>query len=504
MKSDFKINMQIYYRGNMFLLILLLLSLNGFSQNTIHFSNKFDIESHSSFVKPEYKDFFQVYDTVERDEGYVKRKLLYDDFISINDNDFTLVINPLVNFTVGKSSLKDPILYRNTRAVSVAGRIGNTVSFYSSFYENQLTAPCFIDRYVSLYGVLPGETNPKGFGDGGYDFGTVYGGVVWQGNQGSPFTFRLAFDEMFIGKGYRSLLLSNNGFPYYFVSAQYDSKKFYYLYSIASMQNPNMRNVMDIEGSHLNTSAYHKKTLAFHYLGYRVGDNISLGLFQATVFKVSDSSSVAFRAEWLNPVIISGPLCYGLEGDNNVILGAEASARVSNFLFYTQLVVDDIDFALGFSKQELAYQVGIHYLIGGIHFNGEYNRVNKGVYSHPQPLQSYTNFNQPLGIQSGQDLDELIIRLEYYYKRFYSEVIIINQHKRAASLRNVFRGQDNFIVDESESLMAIRSEISYIINRKTNLSIYTGIQSIRGIDEESYYYCGLRTSLRKISWDIFE
>ncbi|MEA3505459.1 MAG: hypothetical protein U9R32_09760 [Bacteroidota bacterium] len=481
------------------LFISMLLTITANSQNTVYNNTEYN-----NFVTPSLRNFFDIYDTTQHQGNYINRKLFNEHFITVNEKDFTLIVDPLMNFTLAKSNKKDDLLYRNTRAAIVAGRIGKTVSFYSAFYETQLTAPQYIDDYVKSYGVLPGHTNPKKFGDGGYDFGAVYGGVAWQIKKGSPITFRLAFDEMFIGKGYRSLFLSNNGFPYYFVSTQYDKKKFFYLFSLASMQNPNFRNVMELQSSSINTSAFHKKTVAFHYLGYRPNKNISVGLFQATLFQVADSSSATFRAEWLNPIILAAPVCYGMEGSNNVLLGAEFSLAYHYVQFYSQLVIDDFGINNSLAEQEIGCQIGAHYSSNLLHLNIEYNRVNKGVYSHTNPLQSYTNFNQPLAFQSGQNIKELIFQIEYQYKKFYTEIVIINQKKQTTSLENVFKPQVISLSGDANDVTAVRGELHWIINPKTNLSFFTGAQKNYSTTNEEYLYLGLKTSLRKISWDVFK
>ena len=66
-------------------------------------------------------------------------------FLSIKEDDYYFAINPLFHFEIGKDNESR---YINTRGFELKGKIGSKVSFYSSFYENQMYLPDYINTFI--------------------------------------------------------------------------------------------------------------------------------------------------------------------------------------------------------------------------------------------------------------------------------------------------------------------------------------------------------------------
>ena len=102
----------------------------------------------------------------------------------------------------------------NTRGILIQGNITDKVYFRTDFYESQSFFPTYVDRMIGVTGAVPGQGKAKSFKEGGYDYPVVTGIVNYQATKN--FNFQFGHDKMFIGNGYRSLLLSDNTAPYLF------------------------------------------------------------------------------------------------------------------------------------------------------------------------------------------------------------------------------------------------------------------------------------------------
>ena len=64
------------------------------------------------------------------------KKLRTEDLLIVDEKDFYLTINPLINYAKGSDNL-DSSLSINTRGISIKGNITKQLSFKTDFYENQ-------------------------------------------------------------------------------------------------------------------------------------------------------------------------------------------------------------------------------------------------------------------------------------------------------------------------------------------------------------------------------
>ena len=422
--------------------------------------------------------------------SYLSRKLFYEHFLRVNQKEFKLALDPLMGFHGGRSSQKEGFLYRNTRGVNVSGAIGKNVSFTSTFYETQMKTPEWIGAYHNSFGTLPGETRPKGFKGSGYDFGSVYGRFAIREDIGN---WRLiassGYDHWFIGKGYRSLFLSDFSLPWFFGHVRVKKGDITYDHITGSMQNPNFRNIMELPGdrSRLSTSAYQKKTISFHYLNWQVNDWLSGGLFEATVFQVADTSEARFRFAYINPLPLSGLALYGFDGKSNVLAGLDLKVDIlPNVYWYSQLIADRPE------RNSLAFHSSIHYSGPRLYLSGEFNHIGSDTYSSINTQQSYTHYNQPLGHPVGNNLNEMIITGIYFLDRW------------EINLRSIYiKKGDNTVFDHKldhqvkNNYFFNTGTLRYVFNPKTRLQLFGQIILFDSKDtDETYFRFGLRTQLR--------
>ena len=224
------------------------------------------------------------------------RKLRTEDFLVVDTTDFYLAISPLINVFEGhvKGIDSDSLYGQNTRGVMVKGNIGKKLSFYSDFFENQSFYPDYINDYIQQHHVAPGQGRIRNFKQTGYDYSSAQGYIVF-----TPYKF-LSFQaghyKNFIGEGYRSLLLSDASFSYPFVKTTLSWKKFQYINMLTAHQEVSM-----IDSRLL---AYQRKHGSFNYLNYIIHPNVQVGLFEAVMWKTTDSDgNNHFSINYFNPVI---------------------------------------------------------------------------------------------------------------------------------------------------------------------------------------------------------
>ena len=152
---------------------------------------------------------------------------LNSNFISTRENDYYLALNPLFHFEIGKDNNRR---YINTRGFEVKGTIGSKLSFYSSFYENQMLLPDYINTFIENHSnVVPGVGIAKhtSLKDGLIDLYYSSGYINY--NINSFFDIQLGHGKNFIGDGYRTMFISDNAFNYPYLKVTTDVWKLKYI-----------------------------------------------------------------------------------------------------------------------------------------------------------------------------------------------------------------------------------------------------------------------------------
>jgi len=460
-------------------------------------------------------------------EGWLKRKFTKESFIVVDTQNFKLAIDPLLNLEIGKD-MEDSTgekFYKNTRGLLVRGNIGNNFSFESSFYENQAKFPAYITNYIFVSdNVVPGQGRAKSFKKTVYDFAMASGYISY-----SPIkqlNLQAGHGKHFIGNGYRSLLLSDNSFNYPYLKAQLTFSKFSYTALYSSL--------MILKGGGIRTSPFlepffRKKTATFHYLSWKPIKRIEVSLFEATIWDVPITTEPKIQLNSLNPLLFSSLIQNGLDTKNNVLLGADFSVKVCNYLMvYGQFMADNIDLKKTTSfNNKTGYQAGFRLFdllkIKNLNVQGEFNTIRPYAYAHRKPFQSYTHYNQPLAHTLGANFKEVLGFINYRYKRIfvqgrYSLAEIGTDSSESHWGQNIFLPDHlaeytatSTINQTGQGLKAKISHqdfyLSYILNPVTRLNMVVGIsnriQKIQGQNSATqYFYLGLRTSFTNIYYDF--
>jgi len=442
--------------------------------------------------------------------------------ITLNKEDFQLYIDPVFNFETGKDfNAKGGSNYVNTRGIQAEGSISNKFSFFTTFYENQATYINYIDSNIRLMKVVPGQGETKDFKGSGFDYAWASGYVSYTPSK--HFNFQFGHGKNFIGDGYRSLLLSDNAFNYPYFKITTDIWRFKYINLWAEFLDPKSPHTYDL--------GYRKKFGTFHYLSYSASKRLSIGFFEAIIWKAADSTGYrGFDINYLNPVIFFRPVEYSMGSPDNALMGANISFKVrKRNVLYGQLLLDEFKIhevlsGNGWWANKQAFQLGLKsfdiFGIKNLYIQTEYNYVRPYTYTSRSTLQNYAHYNQALAHPLGANFKESVSFLRYNYKRFFAE-FKFNYAVYGADTANSNYGKDIFMSYDSHpneygnftgqgiktTLTYKDFRISYLINPSTNLNISLGISdrnenSVFQTTHSTFVYFGIRTSLNNFYFDF--
>jgi hypothetical protein len=350
--------------------------------------------------------------------------------------------------------------------------------------------PTVNNQYNVQNAVVPGAARTKPFKNGGFDYGYAIGNLVFRAT--NKITFIAGNNQQFIGAGYRSLLLSDNsiGSPYVRVDYQFFPRwTFNYLRSrlLNLVRKPNYTTV---EGY------YQPKGLAVNYVSFAATNRLTISLFDGAIWAKGDSvKTSALNPLYYSPIpflghLVSDSTAYAISGLNfNWVIN-------SNIRLYGQVA-----FAR-WKKMETAFQLGCrsYEFVGleSLFMQLEYNQVSSHMYQAPAQFLSYSQYNLPLAHTKGNGFREIVFRLNWRWKSFAVEgksiVYQLIDHQKNALLP-ITKYSDN----ENNWLALEQVELSYQINKKLNLSVFSNLTyrfNSPSIDQKNLLLnVGIRTSL---------
>ena len=328
--------------------------------------------------------------------------------LEVNVPDFFLAINPVVDLQVGSESGNNESNYYNKRGVTLRGRIANKIGFSTTITDNQERGPSFFENRVTEFNAVPGVGFYKGFKKKGYDYFDGRGYFTF--NVTKYIDVQFGYDKNFIGNGYRSLFLSDDGDSYLFLKLNTKIWKFDY-------QNLFMELMPQFVKS--GDNLLDRKYAAMHHLSMNITRWLNVGLFEGVIFGRKNR----FDFEYLNPIIFLRHIEGTLGSPDNAVAGIDFKANAAHhFQFYGQLLLDEFQFSEifksdGYWANKYGYQLGVKYAdaftIKNLDLQLETNRVRPFTYSHSDSVANYTHYNLPLAHPLGANFQEILARLRY-------------------------------------------------------------------------------------------
>lgn len=379
--------------------------------------------------------------------------------------------------------------------------------------------PAHVQDFMDEWGVRPGYGQIIGKGD----LNTFFVPTGYLSYTPSEhFNVMVGHDRLFLGNGYRSLILSDNAAPYSFLKLDTRFWRIRYVNIFA--------NFKDIRPD----AASRNKLGTFHYLSLNVGKRFNVGLFESIIWQAQDSSGVrGFEPNYINPIIFYRPVEMSLRSPDRVLLGLDLRFRIGkNHHLYGQLILDEFKFSEVFAKlssdtskqtgwwgNKQGFQVGLKgwspFGLKNLYYQTEFNWVRPFTYTHVTVEQNYGHMNQPLAHPRGSNFMESVNVLRYrkgnwlmeakfIYSRFgldtnavsYGNDIYRSYLDRDREYDHVmFQGLDTELF-----LWQVRAE--YMLNAKWDLRIMAGFNtrletSAMHRKEDIYLFFGISTDLTR-------
>ncbi len=426
-----------YWRGD---LVILADSFHSYSSSSIDAHQIQSIwDQNNEFVKPAGPDpsstiqfvdssrtFYSLEDRSAISRYRLSKRPLWNSFYhtpahfyEVDVKDFYLRLDPLIRFGVGRETNEGVTTFINQRGLGLRGGIGQNVYFHTSLYDSQVRYANYVNQFTDATGVVPGAGLYKDYESSflnftkGRDFllATAYVGV----NLGKYIGFQLGHHQHFIGDGIRSLFLSDFSTPYFSLKFNTRIWKFHYQNIFAELAADDFRSAMG------PGVAIPKKYMAAHYLSFKPGRNVSVGLFEAVIF---DRPGNHFELQYLNPVILYRTVEGSIGSPDNVMIGFNARVNIKNTIsVYGQFMLDDIhirqilDGHLDWWGNKFGHQLGAKYInafgIKSFDAQVEWNQVRPYTYSHYDENANYSHYKQALAHPLGANFNEWIASLRY-------------------------------------------------------------------------------------------
>jgi hypothetical protein len=494
-----------------------------FRENSTHFKLVTGSENHlyDSLIFSVKKD---------KSRNWFVRKIFNEHLIIQGDERFRIIMDPVLDFRGNYDTYKKDFSYLNTRGAVIYGKLISRIYFNTAFYENQGKFPSHIDDFYKTFGTIPGYGRIKLDSKGVYDFSNSYGSVSFKAidnNMGiENLNFTIGYDRMFIGDGYRSMLLSDFSAPQVYFKSNLHIGKFEYNNIVSKAVNPNYKRIMGPDTYFNENAEYNSKLVLYNTFTYKINEKWHLTLFDAILLP----SSLNF-GQTLIYVVTPYVHDFGellKKNTPNVISGFNGSYRNKDIgIFYLQLAVDQIKFdnfeltgaaQLGYKNFDLAD-------IKNLYFQAEYNMASVFMYSNPNNELHYGNQNQSLAHPAGNNFDEFIliggynlnnIRIDNFFRflREFEFILKLNYLRYRKDLG--FNQQNIFNYDQiyagtidskvpGNQIINADFQIIYSLNKTNKLQIFCGTNfRYDNFNKRNSFFFnfGLRTALRYNYYDF--
>lgn len=449
----------------------------------------------------------------------IKNYFLHNDVRSAPQyiNRFSAQFLPQIDAQAGYDLLQNKPVTETSGGMYSRLDINEDFSADLTLIGGQVSYPNFTDTFVSQYKVIPGMGLAYG-NNNKYTFSNFTGHLSY-----SPvriLNFQLGKDKMFLGEGYRSLILSDvaNNYPYFKSTINIWKLQYSVWYSMfKDIYSPN-----GISPNALNRYG------TFHYLSYNVAPGFNMSFFESVIFEGSNSlHNRNFDPNYLNPVIFYRPVEYSIGSPDNELLGFNTSYKfLQNYKLYGQIIIDEFNLeqiktGKHWWGNKQGFQVGLKYQnvfgIKNLSFQAEYNYVRPYTYSHGSEQQNYSHFNQPLAHPFGANFTESLGFLSYKYKRcqfdlkgIYAVIGKDTANSRYSVGQNIFLSYDlrpsndyGHLIMQGVKTTFAQGEVkfTYFVIRGLNLRLEAGyiqryLKNDHGyLNQTPFIYLGIKTSM---------
>jgi len=331
------------------------------------------------------------------------------DLIQVDNPDFFLSVNPVLQLQAGVESASDEFLFLNTRGIVARGLIAKKIGFQTYLTDNQETGPQFVRDRIAQYRAVPGAGFYKTFKTSGVDYFDARGSV--NVNVAKYLDIQFGYDKQHIGSGYRSLYLSEYPNSFLFLNLNLRVWRLNYVAKTMELTAQYKRGSTD--------TVFPKKYMAIHHISFNAPKWLTVGLFEGIVFNRLNQ----FEFSYLNPIIFLRPMEQNNGSADNAFVGVDLKANIARrFQLYTHLLFDEfkleeITSGDGWWANKWAWQFGGKYIdafgVKNLDLQAEINLVRPFTYAHNDTVANYTHYNQPLSHPLFSNVRELVGIIRY-------------------------------------------------------------------------------------------
>ncbi len=411
----------------------------------------------------------------------IAQKLYKEYLVEIKGEGYKINLSPILDVSVGKdyADSLDRKLFNNTRGLLIQVNLLDKISFYTSYYENQNRFTQYENIYYSSLGerypdpdstyhiengVVPGAARTKPFKVDGYDYGYAIGNVVYRAKPNLQFS--MGNNTSFIGKGYRSLFLSDNSVPstYFRTDLQLGKRISYTIHrsKVINLLRRPYRTTVE--------SYYEPKLFSSQFLTAKLSEKVQISFFEGSMWSLGDS--VSYRSvdgayylplPFLASSIVNNPNLV------HSINGFQLEATIFNSQFYSQIAVQNWNF------DRALFQAGVrkyHRILSSENMlQLEFNSVPKNIYQTSNSRINYTVYNLPFAHPKGQGFQEYILRYTANYKRYYLDIKSIYYELSHYASGDLIVA-NNKLITSNGSAFHQQLEAGYRFNKKLNFTAF--------------------------------
>jgi hypothetical protein len=443
---------------------------------------------------------------------------------SLKENNSWISLNPIVHVQTGPKNQWGHSYNQNTRGIDVRGTFGSKVGFYTRILENQWFAPQYVRELGDSLGIVPGVGWWRPTDSTGFDYFSVKGYInvnVVKNHINAAF----GHDKLFIGNGYRSLILSDFAKEYLFLRLNTQIGPFHYQNIFAQLHNR-----LPSPGMLPGNVLLPKKYMAVHRASVLIKKRLELGATEMVVFDRDSLGDGGFEAEYLNPVIFYRAVESNLGSRDNAIVALDAKLYLlKKCILYGQFIIDEfrvseIKAGNGWWANKFAWQAGAKTTLSMkqnlLFLQAEQNVVKPFTYSHYRSSQSWTQFGQSLAHPLGANFRETMFRAIFQPARLpklrlNATAILAKKGEDSAYYSgpnyggNLYKSNDSRISEYGNKLLQgnvrsisnFRMDLSYMLrhNLYIDLGLQTRNQSGWKSSEGTWIHFGLRWNVESIN-----
>ncbi|MDN5288826.1 MAG: gliding motility protein RemB [Mucilaginibacter sp.] len=375
-----------------------------------------------SLINHRYDSIMNVGVSSDR-KSWLNRKIFNEHLFDVKTKDYTFYGDILADLQLGREFNDKRTTNLNTRGYQFGGTVGTKFSFYTSGFENQGKFPTYYNNVVNTNAFIPGQAYARhyhGLAQDSQDWSYVTAIVSYTPIKQLNIT--LGQDKMFVGDGYRSLLLSDYAANMPLLRLTANLGKVQYMMAWTYLE--------DIKEQRFDTfGSYRRKWALFHYVDWNISNRVSLGFFNALISPEADAQGNrrGFDLNFINPVLFASSLGSSDSPKDNVLMGFTGKYKIfDKTAIYGQLLLDRFkakDFFSGNNTDNTnGVQLGIRgadiFKVERLNYLFEFNTVKPYTYSSKDPLSSYSFLGDPLGHPFGANFREFLGIMNYSVGRF--------------------------------------------------------------------------------------